>query len=81
MATKCIVLGQPEQEKKGKPIEFIKAMGIEGYADSSTNPCVYKNIELVAKKYSCNLDLMFAYGSCRSSGMCYLGHWNDGYVE
>jgi hypothetical protein len=82
MATKCIVLGQPESEKKGKPIEFVKFMCMSTFVSSNTPPSKYDNIELICKGYNNqNQDLIYAYDSDRNDGILYLGHWNDGYVE
>ena len=88
MATKCIVLGQPEQEKKGKPIEFVLRL-VDAIKESDAivelakiSPCSFKNLELVSKSNSeYNYDLIFAYNDSRSTGLIFLGHWNDGFVE
>jgi len=84
MATKCIVLGQPEQEKKGKPIEFVKALNnLSELVATKTKPKEWVFIELLSKNYPHGYDLMFAYYGERNSGdrCLYLGHWNDGFVE
>ena len=91
MATKCIVLGQPEhgqpeQEKKGKPIEFVRrlidSIDESRVEDTDDTPDNYENIELVSKSNSRhNYDLIFAYNDNRSLGIIFLGHWNDGFVE
>lgn len=82
--TKCIVLGEENEEQAAKkPIEFVKYLGrystIETCVHSSPSSC--DNIELIAKNYLPNIDLMFAYDTNRSRGTLYLGHWNDGVVE
>ena len=89
MATKCIVLGQPEQEKKGKPIEFVEFINGDGQIEKwssgdGAEPNEYAVIELVSKSYTENkLDLMFAWDFDRNErgATLFLGHWNDGFVE
>ncbi len=82
MATKCIVLGQPEQKKKGKPIEFVKVLNVSGdFGIPCKKPSEWEVVELIAESYGIRYDLMFAYNEIRSAGCAYLGHWNDGYVE
>jgi len=82
MATKCIVLGQPEQEKKGKPIEFVKFLCMNHFPNSTTPPSKYQNVELICKSYNNQKeDLIYAYDLDRNYGILYFGYWNDGFVE
>lgn len=85
--TKVRDLTRPNgEEKKLKPIEFVKE-----YRDKNSdgncwnlNPTqktiFWKNIELIARGFDGDLDLMFAFDSNRSYGYLYLGYFNDGYV-
>jgi len=86
METKCIVLGETEQPKKGKPIEFIHAYtGKKNELDGTiaeTLPKNWRNIELTQKAINEDFfDMMFAYDDDRTCGCTYAGHWNDGFVE
>lgn len=85
--TKCVVLGEDNQEeKKLKPIEFVFRDGGNlsvGRVKPSLMPSNWKNIELVSRsnnKYKC-YDIMFAYDNDRSRGVIYFGWWNDGVPE
>ncbi len=86
MATKVTILGMDEPTKNGKgKIEFVKYID-EGNGILSNpilKPCSFKNIELIAEKYTGDdviFDLFFAYGDNRSLGNLYLCHFNDGIV-
>ena len=86
--TKVIILGQePKEEKKLKPIEFVKLFTedceiIEPYA--ICKPKYFDHIELICRNYVDNsLDLMFAYRNKygRNQGTLIFGHFNDGVTE
>ena len=82
--TKVIILGQePKEEKKLKPIEFVKAIPDTGKLQNPNyKPSEFENIELICKNYYHeDFDLMFAYDLERSRGCLYLGHFNDGVTE
>jgi len=88
-ATTTIVLGTHTKSNKYKNIKFIKAFsaGADGYnaRDAFRVPQDYNNIELVCKDYSetgNSMDLMFAYDNAddRSSGVLYIGYWNEGTI-
>jgi hypothetical protein len=75
---------QEGEEKKLKPIEFVMECPRNEWSDcdSSLKPEDWENIELIAKDYYNNLDLMFAFDDeYRGEGILYLGHFNDGVVE
>lgn len=81
--TKVIVLGQElNEQKKLKPIQFLHTLTESFSCTVAQNvPSDWKNIELIAKKYSNRkFDLMFAYDDNRIGGCLYLGHFNDGIV-
>jgi len=86
--TNLIVLGDQKNKSPKKPIEFLSLISIIGRDDvdvetASSNPCGWKNIELICKNYASNLDLLFAYNDAdrRSDGVLFIGRWNDGVVE
>lgn len=82
---KVIVIGEenkaPEQKK---PIELIRSWCGENEV-SLVNSLIIKNydyIELIAKNYFDDFDLIFCYYDAknRGEGCIFLGHWNDGVV-
>lgn len=81
--TKVIILGQePKEEKKLKPIEFVKSLtSMLNIQNSFSSPKGYNHVELISRKYNSEYDLMFAYDEDRNKGNLYLGHFNDGVVE
>lgn len=76
--TKCIVLGEGNEESK-KGIEFTSCVNAstQCFDDVGTEPRDWDNIELVLHS---DIDIMFAYDTDRRNGCLYLGHWNDGVV-
>jgi hypothetical protein len=79
--TKVTIIGGATPIEKKKPIEFVKCIGAMSILDAP-HPCIlWKNIELISKRYEAGYDLMFAYNNNRSDGIAYLGHFNDGIVE
>lgn len=81
--TKVTIIGQePKEEKKLKPIEFLKCVG-ENETDSVLcEPNEFKYIELVSTKYLGCYDMLYARNTEeRTAGVYYLGHFNDGIVE
>lgn len=86
METKCIVIGKPTEEVKGKPIEFktVANIDMEGprFVNLGKRPKDWRNIELIARGRGGEYDMMFAYNDAdRADGFLYLGHWNDGFVN
>jgi len=83
--TKVTILGQePKEEKKLKPIEFVKYLnGVAGVNGDCCLPSEWRNIVLLSKDYfKCGHDLMLAYSFGVNNDAClYLGHFNDGVVE
>lgn len=81
--TKCIVLGENDDKRKGMPIEFVRLIYPNEFSSEFGYPKRWDNIELIAKDYSSGYDLMFAYDDddLRGNGACFFGHWNDGFVE
>lgn len=85
--TKVIILRQePKEEKKLKPIEFVKFLSgrliIEDQPIDGDTASSWENVELICKSYTTKYDLMFVYDDDdRDSGILYLGHFNDGVVE
>jgi hypothetical protein len=70
------------EEKKLKPIEFVmECKKDEWHINPECEPSEWENIELISREFNNDLDLMFAYDDYRSSGVLYLGHFNDGIVE
>jgi hypothetical protein len=71
------------EEKKLKPIEFVKTCTeSEDWDKSVTLPKCWNNIDLICKNWrNSNLDLMRAYDEGKNNGALYLGHFNDGVVE
>jgi len=86
MKTKCIVIGEDNQEKKEKkPIKFFREVILD-FTPSYDFPLPlsldYKNIELIRRASLVNhYDVLFAYNDAREHGVLYLGHWNDGIIE
>lgn len=82
-----IILGEKEESKLKKPIEFIKGLLSDGTFGRALadKPRYYNYIELIARNYggSESFDLIFCYDnpSARHDGVLYLGHWNDGVAE
>jgi hypothetical protein len=77
--TKCTVIF--EQQKQGKPIEFVKYLESEGmYSPARFQAKDFVNVELIALKCYNGLDVMFAYDHNRKGGFLVFGHWNDGIV-
>jgi hypothetical protein len=89
MGTKCIVLGENKEERKGTPIEFESFLAsdfsIELWEGMMKEPNEFNIIELICKNYDegdhGEKDLMFAYNVIRSRGFFVIGHWNDGFVK
>lgn len=80
--TKTIVIGQTVQPKKLNKIVFKKCLHSDNTIKTTNcTPDEFEYIELICKNYS-NDDLIFAYNNPndRSSGILYLGKWNDGVV-
>jgi len=80
--TKVSVFGQEaEQEKKKKPIEFVKYLNGDEVEQCPSPPSDYENLVLLEKNYYCiGFDLMWAHNDSPNDGTLYLGHWNDGVV-
>ena len=80
--TKVSVFGQDsEEEKKKKPIEFVKAFFYKKFVDAKAKPSEYEYVVLLEKNYyGINLSLIWAYDNNPNNGTLYLGHWNDGVV-
>jgi hypothetical protein len=79
--TKVIILGQEPEQKKLKPIEFVKIIHEEDL-EIITALCIpkdWKNIELIGRGKG--YDIMYAYDHHRNIGRVFLGHFNDGVVE
>ena len=81
--TKIINLFDNKEEKKVKPIKFIKYVN-ETTGETQTSGALPKdwgNISLLCKNEG-GFDMMFAWDDDHTnSGVVYLGHWNDGFVE
>ena len=84
--TTTIVLGTHTKSNKYKHIKFIKALTADGnISDAYKDPKDYSYIELICKDYSQSgngIDLMFAYNDAddRSTGVLYIGYWNEGTI-
>lgn len=78
--TKVILLGETDSKKELKPIEFVKSLINFSFHDAEAKPSEWENIELIARNYNEEFDLMFAYDDNRSDGAIYYGHFNDGIV-
>jgi hypothetical protein len=79
--TKVTIIGEATPIEKKKPIEFVKCIGAMSILDAQEISYMWKNIELISKRYVAGYDLMFAYDDKRDNGTAYLGHFNDGIVE
>ena len=88
--TKCLnidsLIGAPSRDSEliKKPIEFKKARMFWDSSESpDNNPKDWDYVILLAKDWSDDDDLMFAYDQKDgpSQGCLYLGRWNDGVVE
>ena len=89
-ATTVIVLGTHTKSNKYKHIKFINAITAD--LDASMDifyaykaPKDYSYIELICKDYAesgNSMDLMFAYNNAddRSTGVLYIGYWNEGTI-
>jgi len=84
MNTQVTIISKQQSEKTKTAIKFRcflnTNLNIDGGAYS---PSHYKYIELICKDYALGCDLMFAYNdpNCRSFGVLYIGHFNDGVVN
>ena len=82
--TKIINLFGNKEEKKGKPIEFIKFVDESSGETATSNhvkPKDWDNVSLLCKSGD-GFDMMFAWDSDDpDTGCVYLGHWNDGIVD
>lgn len=80
--TKVSVFGQEATEqKKLKPIEFVKTVYSDGtIAPAPTSPKDWDNVVLykATRSKSC-LDFILAFND-NETGAIFLGHWNDGVV-
>lgn len=81
--TKVTILGQePKEEKKLKPIEFVKFLDYDfKFKKGALEPRFCDNIKLICLDYSDGFDLMFGFKEDKRAGTLYLGHFNDGVVE
>jgi|LakMenEpi03Aug12_release.lakeMendotaPanAssembly.Ray.scaffolds.fasta_scaffold02274_20 hypothetical protein len=74
-----------EEEKKLKPIEFIKFLSSDvSLGDDPSPPQTWKHVDLIVKDYTTDgLDIMLAYDDDKYKhyGALYLGHYNDGIKE
>ena len=82
MATKCIVIGEIAKTISKKAPELVKVITKDRTIKAYTDVREWNYIELVAKKYTFDYDLLFCYNDPkdRGSGSAYLGFWNDGVV-
>lgn len=93
MNTKTIVIGETEiQKTPPNPIRFVhylemnllneEPLVVKKCDGGFQSPRDYKFIELISLNYTSSWDLMFAYDNPknRSSGILYIGKWNDGVV-
>lgn len=80
--TKVIILGENNTPKETKHIVFEKYLDVHLNINKSASlPIDWNNVELICKNHLLNNDLMFAYNTNRSSGILYIGQFNDGTVE
>lgn len=81
--TKIVSLFGNKEEKKEKPIQFVKYVDQESgevLPSLGVQPKNWENVSLLCER-DLGLDLMFAWGDDPNDGCVYLGHWNDGFVE
>lgn len=83
MPTIVTIIGETNVKSNLKPIEFCRAWVHPDIAQKTeTNPSLYDFVELIAKDYFKDYDLMFAYDkNDRAGGTVFIGHFNDGVVE
>ena len=84
--TKVTIIGsEPKEQKKLKPIEFVRCdegLKRKGRVKPEFKPKDFDNIELISESNSLeHYDIMFAFDDNRSGGFIYYGHFNDGVVE
>jgi len=90
MKTECVIIGQEEKKKIPINFSFVLKSG-EGsmqseffLVEAKTSSSSFKKLELICSDYfHSGFDLIFAMpdDDIRSSGLLYLGYWNDGFVE
>jgi len=71
-----------EQESKN-PIKLVLFLGrADKFEDTDLSPSDWKFLELIAKDYTAEYDLIFCYDDPneRGAGSLFLGHFNDGVV-
>lgn len=74
-----IIGEEPPVQKKLKHIELCKKWaGINMILDGHDNVKEFSNIELISRGYFLDYDLIFCYNNDRSTGVIYIGNWNDG---
>ena len=79
-----VVIG--EENKVLKPIQILQRQpkyDTVRWINTSSFDETPQRIELIAKQYQGDLDLIFAVpiSKQRSQGTLYLGHWNDGFLS
>jgi len=83
--TVCTVLGEDVAVKKGKGIEFVKAINTgkdkPNVFDSQKTPSDFENVLVIRHGCASYYDEFYAYDDNINAGMLYLGHLNDGFVE
>jgi hypothetical protein len=83
--TVCTVLGKDVAVKKGKGIEFVKAITTgkdkPNVFDSQKTPSDFENVLVIRHGCASYYDEFYAYDDNINAGMLYLGHLNDGFVE
>ena len=84
MKTEIVVVG--DENKVLKPIQILSRQSKFGtltWVPTKVFEETPQRIELIAKGYHGELDLIFAVpvSKHRSQGALYLGHWNDSVLE
>ena len=92
--TKVTIIGEKPKTHAHSGIRFMKRLDTGDkmipHSDSTTlsQPYDYEHIELICRDYyntahygHPSMDLMFAYDQKRSTGVLYMGYFNDGVVE
>jgi len=77
--TEIKIIGEEKIKSNLKPIRFEKYLDNNTLCGVCCNVSSWKDIELIKKNRG--FDLIFAYDDKRSTGLLYLGQWNDGIVE
>jgi len=81
MRTKFTIIGESSSYNTTKT-QFVSCLCSSNtksdFTEAGLQPNDYQNVELVARNWRGDMDLMFAFDDSRRGGILYLGYWNEG---